>query len=165
MCSPRSSALGSLATLRRHWYPGRASLGLRGQTIRGQVFEFSLQPIQQPRPGGGRPRDPKLPEFNQRRGDVFRILSVPQHRAKREWETGPEGRTRGHSPSDHGDGTGDRAGRRSCNGSKECSVRKTQYRHNKCTVQVVVPHFAGGLGYQRAAVAGSAMKPATLQSR
>jgi phosphatidylserine/phosphatidylglycerophosphate/cardiolipin synthase-like enzyme len=44
-------------------------------------------PFNSPKPGSGRTRDPKLPEFNQRRGDVFRILSVPQHRAKREWES------------------------------------------------------------------------------
>jgi len=52
----------------------------------------------------------------------------------------------------------------SLNGSEEYSVWKTKYWHNKCSVQIVVPHFAGGLSYQRAAVAGSAVKPAALQT-
>jgi hypothetical protein len=43
-------------------------------------------------------------------------------------------------------------------------IGKTEYRHNECTVQVVILHFAGGLGHQRAAVAGSPMEPAALQT-
>jgi hypothetical protein len=84
--------------------------------------------------------------------------------AKREWETGPEGRIREHSPSDRVDGTADRAGCRSCNGSEECSVGKAEYRYNQCPVQVVILHFAGGLGDQRAAVTGSTVEPAALQT-
>src|SRR5437016_4680389 len=77
---------------------------------------------------------------------------------------GLEGRTREHLPNDRGDGTGDQAVRRSWNCSEECSVGKTEYWHNKRAVQVVISHFAGGLGYQRAAVAGSTMEPAALQT-
>src|SRR5882724_13260188 len=168
MCSPISSALQSPATLRRHvWYPERASRGLRGRTTQGRASEFSPQPVQQFEAMRQRPVlkfQPARVQAATRRGLPHPLDPPAPSGAKPEWETGPEVRTQEHPPSDRGDGTGDRAGHRSWNGSEECSVGITEYRHNKCTVQVVIPHFAGSLSHQRAAVAGSTMEPAALQT-
>jgi hypothetical protein len=60
--------------------------------------------------------------------------------------------------------TGDRAARRSRRSLKKCRVRDSEYRYDQCAVQVVVPHFAGSLGYQRATVTCSAVEPAVFQT-
>src|SRR5262249_43042998 len=132
-----------------------------------RVCELSLQPVRQ---SEARRQPPDL------RSQAARVRSVTRlcfrrpfdcpapSGARRGWATDPEGRTREHSPSGRGDGAGARVVCRSWNGSEERSVGEAENRHNKGTVEVVIPHFTGGLGYQSAAVAGSTMKPPALQT-
>src|SRR5262249_36543456 len=63
-----------------------------------------------------------------------------------------------------GDVTEGRAGRRSSNSLKKCRVGDTKHWHDQCTVEVVVAHFAGSLGHQRAAVTCGPMQPTVFQA-
>jgi hypothetical protein len=67
-------------------------------------------------------------------------------------------------PVYRGDVTGDRAERRSRDSLKKCRVGDAEHRYDQCTVEVIVAHFAGSLGDQRAAVTCGAMKPTVFQA-